>query len=273
VKTIQVLQVAIAFSCASLCFANPPKVNEAKAENAEAHATPLEKSEKKPHISTLERPGCELMPQKKASDLWEVAECYFKMGLSLKAGDVLKEIAKKDPRDLDAFFTASWMLWNESLSKQGDLEKHFQDQSLEMLNQAVDHNPTDWQVYVERGDHFYLRLNDVTKAYAEYIKAQSLYQGDFSRKILPAEVGRKASIEARIARTTEKLGRKGESVEASCRALYFDPDDKGSKDRIERLHGSCTRKKVADPRKEENKSENTTQNNPAPDKATSDPHH
>lgn len=204
-----------------------------------------------PNVATLERPGCELLPQKTTAELWEVAQCYFKLGLTPKASDVLKEIARRDPHDLEAFFTASWMVWSDSLTKQGDLEEHYQNEALEILNQAVELNSTDWQAYVERGDHYYLRLGQVTKAYADYIRARKYWDGE--RNVKAADIGRKASIEARIARAAEKLDRKGEAVEASCGVLFYDPDDKGSRERIERLHGSCTRKKVADPRTEAEK--------------------
>ena len=232
--------------------------NAAKAEHGAANerggtTEHAQHKEAQPSVNALEKPGCERLPQKTSEELWDVAQCYFKMALHEKAIDVLKEITRRNPNDLEAFFTASWLIWNDSLSKQGEIEKHLHEQSLEILNRAVELNPTHWQAYVERGDHYYLRLSNFTSAYVEYTKARSLYEGDFARSVKPADVGRKASIEARIARTTEKLNRKGESVEASCRALFFDPDDKGSKERIERLHGSCNRKKVPDPRTEEEK--------------------
>ncbi len=215
--------------------------------NAQASET-LSAPREKRSESKLEKPGCEMMPQKTTDQLWDLAECYYRAARIEKASDVLTELTKRDPRNVDAFFLGSWLIWSQSQSKTGDLEKKLQNEALEILDRAVELNSTHWETYVERGDFYFLRLNNITKAYAEYTKARSLMDGDFARKVRPADVGRKASIEARIARTAEKLDRKGESVEASCRALFFDPDDQGSKDRIERLFGSCTRKKVMDPR-------------------------
>lgn len=205
--------------------------------------------------SQLEKPGCEVLPQKKSSELWDLSQCHYKAGNIEKTIDVLREITRRDPHDLEAYFTSSWLLWTKSQAKTGDAETRLIEEAFDELDRAVEMNPTHWEGYVERGDFYFLRTHQFTKAYAEYTKARTLYDGDFARKVMPADVGRKASIEARIARTAERLDRKGEAVEASCRALFFDPDDKGSQERITRLHGSCTRKKVKDPRNSEEKKE------------------
>ena len=257
------LTIVATFALPLMAFNGTKKMTQAQAAHPQGSS---ETKEEKPVSKLFEKvsekessketpskakppPGCEALPQKNSADLWKVAECFFKQGAQTKAVEVLREVSRKNPHDLDAYFTASWMLWTQGQNKGGETEKEGTAEALAELDRAQLANPTHWEVFTERGDFYFLRLNSPTKAYAEYIKARALYGGDYSRNVPKAENGRRAAIEDRIARTTEKLDRKGEAVEASCRALFFDPDDKGARERIERLFGSCTRKKVKDPRK------------------------
>ncbi len=206
--------------------------------------------EKKPVTTALanESLPCERMPQKSVENLWSVSECFYKKGDFEKTTDVLKEISRRDSASLEAYFVSSWLFWRLGVSRGGEEEKKFFQEGLGELKRALDLHPTHWEIYTERGDFYFLRTSEYDKAYADYLKARSFYKGDFARKVPEATDGRKAAIEARIARAAEKLDRKGEAVEASCRALYFDPDDRGSQERVERLFGSCVRKNVKDPR-------------------------
>lgn len=194
---------------------------------------------------------CENLPQKTVDNLWAVSDCLFKMGASLKAVDTLREITRRNPKELEGYFLASWLLWNEGHSLGGDQEKKYSLEGLEELQKARIANPTHWQVDVEIGDYYLLRLNRPQKAYAEFLLARSHYDGDYSHNVPKAENGRRAAIEDRIARTTEGLAMNGAAVEASCRALFFDPDDKAAQERVKKLFGSCIKKGVKDPQKEE----------------------
>jgi tetratricopeptide (TPR) repeat protein len=205
--------------------------------------------EKKETVKKNEPTPCEQLPQKTVQNLWEVSECYYKKGDFEKTADILKEISRRDIANLESYFVSSWLYWRLGVSRGGEDEKRFFADALGELKRALDLHPTHWEIYTERGDFYYLRTNEFDKAYADYMKARSYYKGDYARKVPEATDGKKAAIEARIARTAEKLDRKGEAVEASCRALFYDPDDRGSQERIERLFGSCVRKNVKDPRK------------------------
>lgn len=200
--------------------------------------------------TTPKRSGhCEDMAQRNAADFWNLSQCYYQGGNFAKAVQILKSIYRENPKEVDAIFVASWLLWSDGHSVGGELEEIRTKEALEELTRLKEAQPKDWRVRVELGDYYFLRLNKAVEAYAEYNEARRIYDGDYSRSVPAAESGRKASIENRIARTAEVLGRKGEAVEASCRALFFDPDDKSAQKRIEKAHGSCNRKEVADPRK------------------------
>ncbi len=206
----------------------------------------------KPSAKTDEPTPCEQYPQKTVNDLWAVSECFYKKGDFEKTSDVLKEISRRDTSLLEAYFISAWLFWRIGTSRGGEEEKKFFEEALGEYKRALDLHPSHWDIYTERGDFYFLRTGEFDKAYADYLKARNFYKGDYARKVPEALDGKKAAIEARIARTAEKLDRKGEAVEASCRALYYDPDDRGSQARVERLFGSCVRKKVKDPRKEKN---------------------
>lgn len=190
---------------------------------------------------------CEQLPQLTTSDLWNVADCHYQKRNYEKTIDVLREVRRRNSHELDAFFTAAWLLWKVGSSRGGADETRMTAEALKELQDASLQHPTNWKVFTEIGDFYFLRLNQPDKAYAQYLNARKYYKGDYARKSAEAPQGLKAAIEARIGRTAEKLGRKGEAVEASCRALFLDPDDKGSEERVERLFGSCDRKKVKDP--------------------------
>lgn len=198
-----------------------------------------------------EKVVCEKLPQKTEADLWNLAECFHKIGVTGTTVEILKSISQRNPKDLEAYFTASWLLWQEGRNQGGAEERKRTQEALRELERARLSNPTHWEVDVELGDFYYLRLNQSELAYPEYIKARKHYDGDYARNVPKASNGRKAAIENRVARTAEKLDRKGEAVEASCRALFFDPDDSSAQERIDKLQGSCTRKNVEDPRNEE----------------------
>jgi tetratricopeptide (TPR) repeat protein len=196
----------------------------------------------------LRQAACENLPQKTSEDLWKVAECFRKEGDPGQAIASLREITRKDPRDLEAAFITAWLLWEDGHRRGGREEQARTREALEELKQARVNNPSHWLMDTELGDFYLLRLKAPELAYPEYVKARSHYDGDFARNVEAASVGRKTAIENRIARTSEMIGRKGEAVEASCRAMFFDPDDKEALQRIERLSGSCERKGVKDPR-------------------------
>jgi tetratricopeptide (TPR) repeat protein len=210
---------------------------------ATAVKTPTERGDK-----LLRQAACENLPQKSTEDLWRVAECFRKEGDPKQAVASLREIVRKDPRDLEASFIAAWLLWEDGHRRGGREEQDKTREALEELKSARVNNPSHWLMDTELGDFYLLRLKAPELAFPEYIKARSHYDGDFARNVENASPGRKVSIENRIARTADMIGRKGESVEASCRALFFDPDDKEALARIERLSGSCERKGVKDPR-------------------------
>jgi len=196
----------------------------------------------------LRQAACENLPQKTTEDLWKVAECFRKENDPKQAVASLREITRKDPKDLEASFIAAWLLWEEGHRLGGREEQSKTREALEELKKARVNNPSHWQMDTELGDFYLLRLKAPELAFPEYIKARLHYDGDFARNVENASVGRKTAIENRIARTADLIGRKGEAVEASCRALFFDPDDKEALARIERLSGSCERKGVKDPR-------------------------
>lgn len=194
---------------------------------------------------------CEKLPQITTDDLWKIAECYQEQANIDQAVASLREIVRKDSKNLEASFVMAWLTWEQGRAIGGRSEKKKLQEALGHLTRARKNNPTHWLLDVEIGDFYFLRLKKPELAYPEYLKARSNYDGDFSRDVEAASKGRKTSIENRIARTALILGRKGEAVEASCRALYFDPDDAEAKLRIENLSGSCARKAVKDPQKED----------------------
>ncbi|MEO5668387.1 MAG: tetratricopeptide repeat protein [Bdellovibrionota bacterium] len=196
----------------------------------------------------LKQAACENLPQKTSEELWKVAECFRRENESSQAVASLRAIVRKDPRDLEASFVAAWLLWEDGHHKGGREEQNKTREALEELKKARMNNPSHWMMDTELGDFYLLRLKAPELAMPEYLKARSHYDGDFARSVENASTGRKTSIENRIARTADMLGRKGEAVEASCRALFFDPDDKEALARIERLAGSCERKGIKDPR-------------------------
>jgi tetratricopeptide (TPR) repeat protein len=159
----------------------------------------------------------------------------------------LDQLIDAHPREVEAAATGAWLYWQESTRVGGAEEKKRIEQALSLLERARAANPSSWELATEIGDFYSLRLNQPDQAYPHYLKARELAAGDSSRKVKEASKGRRASIENRIARITEQLDRKGEAIEASCRALFFDPDDATAKRRIEKLFGSCVRKDVKNP--------------------------
>jgi tetratricopeptide (TPR) repeat protein len=227
-------------------------------------SNPPENASKQPENSKnasgkafLDKLNCEQLPQKTTKDLWNLAECYEKIGDYFRAVGSLREVSRRDPQDLESYFVSAWLLWREGRRQGGITESKKNSEALDELMKARLSNPTHWRVDAEIGDFFFLRLGNIPQSYAEYIKAREHYNGDYARSVPEASLGMKTSIENRIARATEILDRKGEAVEASCRALYFDPDDKDARKRIEKLAGSCTRKGVLDPQKKNQDSKKT----------------
>ncbi len=196
----------------------------------------------------IQQATCEKLPQRSSEDLWKVAECFRKEDDTKQAVASLREISRQFPQDLEASFIAAWLIWEEGHRRGGREEQNKTREALEELKKARLNNPSHWLMDTELGDFYLLRMKAPELAMPEYLKARSHYDGDFARNVEAASVGRKTSIENRIARTAELLGRMGEAVEASCRALFFDPDDKEALMRIERRSGSCERKGVEDPR-------------------------
>jgi tetratricopeptide (TPR) repeat protein len=230
-------------SVTTYSLANDKKL-EPKKENAASESAASE-SEK-----LLRKAACENLPQRSSEDLWRVAECFRNENDIRQAVASLREITRKDPKDIEAAFIAAWLIWEEGHKKGGREEQSAIKEALDELKKSRINNPTHWLIDTEIGDFYFLRMQAPHLAYPEYLKARSHYDGDFARNVDKASVGRKASIENRIARSAEAIGRKGEAVEASCRALFFDPDDKEALERIEKLSGSCERKAVSDPRNE-----------------------
>ncbi len=211
------------------------------------------KAESQSGQALVEKLSCEHMPQKSSKDLWNLAECYEKIGDYFRAVSSLREISRRDPKDLESYFVSAWLLWRDGRKQGGASQVKKNNEAVEELLKARLSNPTHWRVDAEVGDFYHLRLDNIPQAYAEYLKARDHYSGDYARNVPEASLGMKVSIENRIARITEALDRKGEAVEASCRALYYDPDDQDARKRIERLSGSCTRKGVQDPKKKDDK--------------------
>ncbi len=194
---------------------------------------------------------CERLPQATEADLWNLADCFFQIGVTPTATEILMVILQKNPKSIEAYATAAWLRWQEGQGLGGAQERRLTEEAVGILEKARVSNPTDWRVDTEIGDFYHLRMNETERAYASYVQARKHYDGDYARNVPKAPAGRKAAIENRIARSAEILGRKGEAVEASCRALYWDPDDPAAANRLKKLEGSCTRKKVRDPREEE----------------------
>lgn len=193
------------------------------------------------------RAKCESLPQRTPSELWVVAECFKEQNDYTQSIASLQELVRKDPQDLEAVFVLAWLIWEEGRRIGGRKETKNTKRAVAELMKARNNNPTHWLLDVEIGDFYFLRMNAPDLAYAEYIKARKHAKGDFSRSVPKAKLGRKVSIENRIARTSEVIGRKGEAVEASCNALYMDPDDPEAAKRIRDLSGSCERKGVENP--------------------------
>jgi tetratricopeptide (TPR) repeat protein len=164
----------------------------------------------------MEKVRCEQMPQKSEQDLWDRSQCYFQLGDHMSAAEGLREITKRNPRDLEAYFTSSWLLWSYGKISGGSEEEKATKNALDELQRARLANPFHWEVDVEIGDFYFLRLNQPEKAYVEYLNARKHYEGEPTKNVPKAENGRKAAIENRIARTAEKLDRRGEAIEASC---------------------------------------------------------
>ncbi len=211
-----------------------------------AQATKAESSSAK---KLFDKARCETLPQQSSEDLWNIAECFRDQKDYRQSVASLRQIVRKDPQDIEAVFVLAWMLWEEGRFIGGREEKLRTRKALQELKNARIINPTHWLLDSEIGDFYFLRMNAPDLAYPEYIKAREHYVGDFARSVEEASKGRKSSIENRIARTAELIGRKGEAVEASCLALYYDPDDKEADERIKKLSGSCDRKGIKDPTK------------------------
>jgi tetratricopeptide (TPR) repeat protein len=218
---------------------------------AKASKSPSPKEKKSASQLLKEKAKCESLPQKSVNDLWEVSDCYHNLGDSFKTVSILRKISERDPKQLEAYFTASWLLLKEGKATGGVEEKSKQAEALDELKRAKLSNPSHWEVYTELGDYYFLRTTPPSfdKALVEYLDARKYYGGDPIRGVPRAELGKRAAIEDRIARTAEKLGRKGEAVEASCRALFFDPDDSAAEKRVKALGGSCKKKGVKNPLK------------------------
>lgn len=247
---------ALSFLTASACFswnlflglaqaneATPSKHSEAKHSQGE-HS----KTESKPVVPKTD---CSSLPNKTKNELWERVDCFYLQDKTEDTLATLKTLSRQERRELDAYFTTSWILWEQGQKIGGSTERKKTLEALEELERARLKNPMHWEVYTELGDFYYLRLKPPAfeKAYSAYAKARELYDGDETQEIPSASLGRKAAIENRLARTAEQLGRKGEAIESSCRALFFDPDDESPKVRIEKLNGSCVKKDVKNPLK------------------------
>lgn len=228
----------------------PETKTEGKAAAKPSAHGEAKKSEK---LDPKKEKSCDALPQETPEQKWAMADCHFKASANMQAVETLKRIRDQNPKDLEAYFHGSWLLWNEGHTMGGEKEKKFSLEALGELEKARLANSTHWQVDTEIGDYYLLRLNMPQKAYPEFLLARKHYDGDFARKVPKAENGRRAAIEDRIAQTAEMLDMKGAAVEASCRALFFDPDDKTAEARVKRLYGSCVRKGVKDPQKKEEK--------------------
>lgn len=169
---------------------------------------------------------------------WQTAKKYFEAKEYLEAAKSLEKLLSDHPSHWEARPMGAWFYWEASKKSTGSerstLEKKAEHIILEGLK-----NPSEqesWLYHRELGDFYKLRKNDAIRAYPYYKKSTELFS--------KASSTQKASVYDRLARTAEELGRKGEAVEASCRALELDPKDKMALARIKKLSGDCKRKNI-----------------------------
>lgn len=192
---------------------------------------------------------------------WQTARSQYDSHQYQAAAETLEKLLKEYPDHWQARPIGAWFYWEASKNNAGQdrvaLEKKAENMILDGLKDSA--NLKSWVYEREVGDFYRLRVGSTTKAYPYYQKSVEYFES--------ANQVQKAALLDRLARSSEELGRKGDAVTASCKALELDPEDKMAKNRIKNLAGNCTRKGI------NLKMEGESETEPAAPKPAEESHH
>jgi tetratricopeptide (TPR) repeat protein len=165
---------------------------------------------------------------------WAIAKNHFEKREYLQGAEQLEKLVSEHPNHFDARPIGAWFFWEASKRLAGSERSALEARAEAFILAGLPANQESWFYHRELGDFYRLRVGSTTKSHIHYQQAVKYFES--ASKI------QKAALLDRLARSSEELGRKGDAVTASCRALEFDPDDKMAQARIKNLAGNCKRK-------------------------------
>ena len=175
-------------------------------------------------------------PAKSVVAYWATAKEHLAKREYLEAANELERLVADHPSESDPRPIGAWFFWEASKRLTGGERSKLEKKAEAFILAGHAGNETSWFYNRELGDFYRLRVGSTTKSHDYYQKAVEHFAS--------ASNVQKAALLDRVARSSEELGRKGDAVLASCRALEFDAEDKMAKNRIQALSGNCTRKGV-----------------------------
>lgn len=167
---------------------------------------------------------------------WAIARDHFEKREYLAGAEQLQKLVEDHPSHFEARPIGAWFFWEASKHLAGHERSAMEKKAESFILGGFKANETSWFYNRELGDFYRLRVGSNPKAYPYYKQAVDNF--GTATKI------QKAALLDRLARSSEELGRKGDAVTASCRALELDPEDKMAKGRIKNLAGNCKRKGI-----------------------------
>ncbi|HVJ63878.1 MAG TPA: hypothetical protein VM901_01345 [Bdellovibrionota bacterium] len=185
---------------------------------------------------TASNPAAVKTPAKSVVAYWANAKEHLAKREYLEAASELERLVTDHPSESDARPIGAWFYWEASKRLTGAERSKLEKKAEAFILAGHAGNETSWFYNRELGDFYRLRVGSTTKSHDYYQKAVEHFAS--------ASKVQKAALLDRVARSAEELGRKGDAVLASCRALEFDAEDKMAKNRILALSGNCTRKGV-----------------------------
>ncbi len=167
---------------------------------------------------------------------WKIARDHFEKRAYLEGAEQLQLLVNDHPTHWEARPIGAWFFWEASKRLAGHERSVLEKRAEAFILTGLVGNERSWFYNRELGDFYRLRAGSNAKAYPYYKQAVDNFES--------ASKVQKAALLDRLARSAEELGRKGDAVTASCRALEFDPDDKMAKARLNNLTGNCKRKGI-----------------------------
>lgn len=222
-----------------LIFATVIATNPLYANEPAPHDAPAPKPAPKPaaKVAAKATPKVEAAPNEKSIEaFWDIARTQFEVRDYLKAAQTLEELVKVHPKHWEARPIGAWFYWEASKRTSGRERSSLEKSAETFIMDGLKDHADSWLYNREVGDFYRLRAGSISKAYPYYNRSVETFAS--------ATPVQKASLLDRLARSAEELGRNGDAVTASCRALEFDAKDQMALARIAKWSGNCKRKGI-----------------------------